>query len=395
MSEYPQASGDVDSVAPAELAERLRNGEPVSVLDVRNRNEMEAWPLSGESVTTHHVPYYRFVEANVNDSTGDLAGEVREALDEPILVICGRGEASGYVAEQLSREGIDAANLAEGMRGWARVYHAVELPLDADHAGDATVVQYQRPSSGCLAYLVVSGDEAVVVDPLRASVERYLADARDHGAELTAAVDTHVHADHVSGVRELAREAGAEVVLPAGATERGLAFDARLVEGGDRIEVGETGLDAVALPGHTSEMLGFRLGDLLFAGDTVFLESVARPDLEAGDEGAPDMARQLHATISTVDDDVRVAPAHFSDAARPDDRGAYVARMGDLRDRLPALSLPRDEFVDHLLEAMPPRPANYEEIIEVNLGRESADDETSFELELGPNNCAATAAGAD
>jgi glyoxylase-like metal-dependent hydrolase (beta-lactamase superfamily II) len=142
-------------------------------------------------------------------------------------------------------------------------------------------------------------------------------------------------------------------------------------------------------------MLGFRLGDLLFAGDTVFLESVARPDLEAGDEGAPDMARQLHATISTVDDDVRVAPAHFSDAARPDDRGAYVARMGNLRDRLPALSLPRDEFVDHLLEAMPPRPANYEEIIEVNLGRESADDETSFELELGPNNCAATAAGAD
>jgi hypothetical protein len=69
--------------------------------------------------------------------------------------------------------------------------------------------------------------------------------------------------------------------------------------------------------------------------------------------------------------------------------------MGDLRRRLRALSLPRDEFVDSLLAGMPPRPANYEEIIAVNLGRERADDEESFELELGPNNCAATTAGAD
>jgi glyoxylase-like metal-dependent hydrolase (beta-lactamase superfamily II) len=387
MSEYPQASGTVDSVSPTALAERLRTGEPVSVLDVRNRAESEAWPLSGESVTTYHVPYYRFVEANVNDAVDELAAEVRDALAEPILAICGRGEASAYVAEHLGEAGVDAANLAEGMRGWARVYHAVELPCD-----HATVIQYQRPSSGCLAYLVVSGGEALVVDPLRAFTERYLADARERGADLIAAVDTHVHADHVSGVRELASEADddVDVVLPDGARDRGLAFDARLVQSGETLAVGGAALEAVALPGHTTEMLGFRLGDLLFAGDTVFLESVARPDLEAGDEGAADAARRLHATLSTVDDDVRIAPAHFSDAARPDETGAYVARMGDLRGRLHALSLDREPFVDHVLADMPPRPANYEEIIEVNLGRDDTDDEESFELELGPNNCAAT-----
>jgi glyoxylase-like metal-dependent hydrolase (beta-lactamase superfamily II) len=391
MSEYPQASGDVDSVAPEELAARLRAGEPVSVLDVRNRTESAEWPLSGDSITTHHVPYYRFVEANVNDAVDDLASEVREALAEPILVVCGRGEASAYVAELLGTQEVDAANLAGGMRGWARVYRAVEL--DAD---DATVIQYQRPSSGCLAYLVISGDEALVVDPLRAFAGRYVDDARDHGAELVAAVDTHVHADHVSGVRELAAATDADVVLPAGARERGLAFDARLVAAGDTLQVGDVRLAAVALPGHTTEMLGYRLGDLLFAGDTVFLESVARPDLEAGDEGAPDAARRLHATLAGLDSEVTVAPGHFSDAARPDETGAYVARMGDLRERLHALSLSPDEFVDHVLAEMPPRPANYEEIIEVNLGRERVDDEASFELELGPNNCAATrAAGAD
>jgi hypothetical protein len=64
--------------------------------------------------------------------------------------------------------------------------------------------------------------------------------------------------------------------------------------------------------------------------------------------------------------------------------------MGALRDRLPALSLDREAFVEAILADMPPRPANYEEIIAVNLGRESADDDDAFELELGPNNCAAT-----
>ena len=390
MSEYPQASGPVDAVSPTTLAEQLRAGEPVSVLDVRNRADAEAWPLSGAAVSTVQIPYYRFVEADVTDAVDDIAREVRETLAQPILVVCGRGESSAYVAELLEAEGLDAANLDGGMRGWARVSHAVEIETDP-----ATVVQYQRPSSGCLSYLVVSGDEALVVDPLRAFTDRYVADARARDADLVAAVDTHVHADHVSGVRDLGAATDADVLLPAGARERGLSFDARLVAAGDTIEVGEVALDAVALPGHTTEMLGYRLGDLLFAGDTVFLESVARPDLEAGDEGAPDAARRLHATLSEIDDD-RIAPAHFSEAARPNDAGAYVARIEALRERLHALSLSRDEFVEYVLTDMPPRPANYEEIIAVNLGRESADADEAFELELGPNNCAATrAADAD
>ena len=387
MSEYPEASGDVDveAVAPAELAARLRAGDAVSVLDVRNRAEADEWPLSGETITTYHVPYYRFVEASVNDSVDELAGEVRDALDEPMLVVCGRGEASGFVAEQLVAEGVEAANLAEGMRGWARVYHAVDL----EPVGDVTVRQYQRPSSGCLAYLVVSGGEALVVDPLRAFAERYVDDARELGAELVAAVDTHVHADHVSGVRALRDRVGVEVLLPAGATERGFDFDASLLDAGDTLSVGEATLDAVALPGHTTEQLGLRLDETLMGGDTVFLESVARPDLEHGDAGAPEAARRLFDTLSSIDDDTLVAPAHFS-TARPDDSGAYAARMGALRERLGALSLDREAFVEYVLDEMPPRPANYEEIIAVNLGLDAVDDEESFELELGPNNCAAT-----
>jgi hypothetical protein len=68
-----------------------------------------------------------------------------------------------------------------------------------------------------------------------------------------------------------------------------------------------------------------------------------------------------------------------------------AARLGELRERLDLRSVDREPFVERVLAAMPPRPANHETIIEVNLGRASADGEEAFELELGPNNCAATA----
>jgi glyoxylase-like metal-dependent hydrolase (beta-lactamase superfamily II) len=394
---------DGDAISPEQLHELLETGERFTVLDVRNRAEHEAWPLESAPETVV-IPYQQFVQASVTGTVEDLAAD----LDGPVVAICGRGEASAHAAELLRETGIEAYNLAEGMRGWARVYVATTVSTPGpDGGGGLTVVQYRRPASGCLAYLVVSGDEAAVIDPLRAFADRYVADAREHGAPLRYAIDTHVHADHVSGVREVAAAASesesnggpVEVVLPAGARDRGLAFDARLVDDGDVIEVGAAAIEAVHLPGHTTELTGWRVGDLLVAGDTLFVESVARPDLERGDEGAPEAARRLHATLHdrvlTRPDDVRIAPGHYSAAAERAPDGTYTARLGDLRGSLSLLALDADEFVDAVLAEMPPRPNNFERIIETNLGRASVDDDEAFEVELGPNNCAATTTAAD
>jgi glyoxylase-like metal-dependent hydrolase (beta-lactamase superfamily II) len=376
---------DSPSITSEELFARLRDGEATTVLDVRDRDEFEAWHVDGRAAAAVQRPHVKFVAASATGTVADLVAD----LADPIVVVCARGQSSAQVAEMLIEEGRDAANLAGGMEAWAEYYAAAEVPHD-----EATVVQYQRPSSGCLAYLVVSGDEAAVVDPLRAFADRYVADAEAHGATLTYAVDTHVHADHVSGVRTLA-ESGADVVLPAGADDRGLAFepDRRLADG-DSLRVGDVLIDAVALPGHTTEMTGLALGDLHLVGDTLFLRSVARPDLEAGAEGAPELARRLHATlgerIRALPDDSRIAPGHFADPADARDR-LYVDALPALVGSIPALSMDEDAFVDHVVSDVPPRPNNYERIIDVNLGRETADDETAFELELGPNNCAVSA----
>jgi len=382
----PDPPAEHPSLTAATLKERLDADEPVRLLDVRDRDEFEAWHIDAPTVTATQLPFAKFLQAKVTGTVDDLLDDIDG--DGPITAVCARGEASAFVAGLLVDHGVDARNLADGMDGWARLYESHQLPADA-----ATVLQYERPATGCLSYLVVSDGEAAVVDPLQAFTDRYVADAAAHDATLRYAVDTHVHADHVSGVRHLAGDHDVEPVVPARAVDRGLSFEVTELPADGSLALGSVTVDAVPLPGHTTGMTGFRVGTTLLAGDSIFLESVARPDLEAGDDGAGELARTLYETLterlSALPDETLVAPGHHSETTEPAADGTYTARLGDLLDRLPALALDRETFVERICGDIPPRPANFERIVAINLGADGADDDTAFELELGPNNCAA------
>jgi len=385
-------TGAAPSITPAEFHRRLSTGAPLTVLDLRDRDEVETWHIEGEDVMLRQAPMVRFVAAEAKGTIEDLAAELE--LGESVIVVCGEGEASDHVAGLLNDAGVEARNLAGGMAAWADLYSAAEIDIGSDgdaETGDLTVVQYHRPSSGCLSYMIASGGEAALVDPLWAFVDRYVEDARERGVSITAVVDTHVHADHVSGVRDLAAESDARTVVPAGARDRGLAFEAETIGDGDEIRVGNTSLAARHAPGHTTEMTALRVGELLLSGDSLFLHSVARPDLERGSEGARDLAERLHATLRdllALPGDTLVAPGHVAPGAGPRGDGTHAATLDTLRDRLDLLGLDREAFVERVLADMPPRPANYERIIAANLGREDLGATEAFELELGPNNCA-------
>ena len=387
--EYPEPPVDPGSIAPAELARRIVDGEPVRLLDVRNRDEFETWHVVGPSVTATQLPFSKALQAQVTDSVPDLAAQVDG--EGPITVVCARGESSAYVAGLFEQAGIEAHNLAEGMRGWARVYETHEITAPGDDG--PTLLQYQRPSSGCLGYLLVSEDEAAVVDPLRAFTDRYGVDAADRGATVEYVIDTHVHADHVSGLRTVAEATGGEMRMSERARDRGVSYDVGTLSEDDPPSLGAVDLRAVPLPGHTTGMTGIAVGDLLLTGDSLFVESVARPDLEEGDEGAAELAAELYDSLQEgllrFPDSMVVAPGHRDDGTPRAEDGTVTARLGTVRDRVEALSLGRDEFVDHVLAALPPQPNEYERIIETNLGRETLDDEGAFAVELGPNNCAA------
>ncbi|MCO8253967.1 MBL fold metallo-hydrolase [Haladaptatus sp. AB618] len=380
-----------DALSPTELYDRLQRGESLSILDVRNRDEFEAWHI--DAPRTIQRPYAEFMGAKVRGEIPELVESLDlDSADEdgPVVAVCPQGDASEGVAELLREEGLDVLNLEEGMEGWAKVLVAREIDADS-----GTVVQYERPSSGCLSYLVISDDEAAVIDPLREFADRYVADAAERGADLRYAIDTHVHADHVSGIRAVAERSEATPVLPTGAEERGLAFDAThvtLVADGDKLELGDGTLTALHAPGHTSEMTLFRFDGVLFSADTLFLDGIGRPDLEAGSDGARSLADSLYATlhdrIRSLPGETLVAPGHVRSGTPRASDGTFTAPLSAVRDSVSLLSLDRDEFVARVADDLPPRPANYEEIVSVNLGRETVDSETAFELELGPNNCA-------
>jgi len=386
--DFPTPESDVDSVTPGSLKARIDGGEPVTILDARMSSDYEEWRVDGENVTSINVPYFQFLDEEIDD---DVLASIPD--DQHVTVLCAKGGASEYVAGALADRGYDVDHLEEGMNGWASIYESHEV---TEYDGVGTLLQYQRPSSGCLGYLLYDDGEAAIVDPLRAFTDRYLADADELGVELNYAFDTHVHADHVSGLRELA-DAGVEAVLPAAAADRGVTYadDVTLTADGDEFAVGDATIETVFTPGHTTGMTSYLLDESLLAtGDGLFVESVARPDLEEGDDGAPDAARTLYDSLRnrvlTLDDDVLVGGAHFSDAAEPAADGTYTAPIGELRERMDALSMDKDAFVETVLADMPPRPANYEDIIATNLGQNVVDDDEAFTLELGPNNCAAS-----
>jgi glyoxylase-like metal-dependent hydrolase (beta-lactamase superfamily II)/rhodanese-related sulfurtransferase len=386
--DFPTPDATVEGIEPATLKNRIDAGEEITLLDARMAGEYDEWHIDGETVTSINVPYFEFLDDDIDQDVLDRIPDDRE-----VTVLCAKGGASEFVGGTLVDRGYDVTHLEDGMNGWAEIYETVEV---TDYDGAGTLLQYQRPSSGCLGYFLYDDGEAAIVDPLRAFTDRYLADAEELGVDLTFALDTHVHADHISGVRDLDEE-GVEGVIPAAAVDRGITYadDLTTAADGDSFAVGDATIETIHTPGHTTGMTSYLIDDSLLAtGDGLFVESVARPDLEEGDDGAPEAARMLYESLQqrvlTLADDVLIGGAHFSDAAEPAADGTYTAPIGQLREEMDALGMAEDDFVDLILSDMPPRPANYEEIIATNLGQNSVDDEKAFTLELGPNNCAAS-----
>jgi glyoxylase-like metal-dependent hydrolase (beta-lactamase superfamily II) len=396
MSDSAGATSGTDSVHPETLATEIRRGQAVTLLDVRDRDEFEAWHVDGPGVDAAQVPYNRLVAARVKN---DLERLVLETFGyRPpgrLTVVCAAGRSSAEIAAFLREAGFAAANLEGGMDGWADVYTAATVSA---YEGPGTLVQYHRPATGCLAYLIVHDGEAAVVDPLRSRADRYVADASNVAGRLTLAVDTHVHADHLSGVRSVAEGTMATPLVPVGARDRGLAFDAETVDPGPipdgtaAFTVGDVTVRALSVPGHTPEMTAFRVGNVLLSGDSLLLGSVARPDLADPDrsrERAGTLFDAVQGLIEGLAPDTVVAPGH----AGPTDvvsANGFVAELGTLRRDVSLLGLDRAAFVDRIASDLPPRPANHDRIVATNLGQEQLEDESAREVELGPNNCAAT-----
>ncbi|HEU5315091.1 MAG TPA: MBL fold metallo-hydrolase, partial [Chloroflexota bacterium] len=232
--------------------------------------------------------------------------------------------------------------------------------------------QVLYPATGCASYLLgcLSEETLAVVDPHEALVDEYVGRAAAAEARIVAIVETHVHADHRSGARALAEKTGAPIYLHAAAD---VDYAREAVRDGDVIELGNTLLRVAHTPGHTPDSMTL-LGadkkrgtdDVWFAltGDTLFVGDAGRPDLY-GDGSAEDFAAQLYGSLYgrllALEDHVEVWPAHFlGSACGKGMSGKPASTIGFERRWNAALRLgSREAFVRHMLEGLPPAPAEH------------------------------------
>lgn len=233
---------------------------------------------------------------------------------------------------------------------------------------------------GCLAqasYLIGSDGEAAVVDPRR-DVDEYLAEAERQGLDIKYVVETHLHADFVSGHRELAERTGAEIVFGARA---GAGFPHRAVADGDELPLGRALLRILETPGHTPESISVLVFEsrsdaeprMVLTGDTLFIGDVGRPDL-VGKKGftAEAMAgllyESLHQKLLRLPDSVAVYPAHGAGSLCGKNLSRETSStIGEQRRSNYALQpMPRDAFVRMMTADLPEVPQYFPLDVEIN-----------------------------
>jgi hydroxyacylglutathione hydrolase len=233
-------------------------------------------------------------------------------------------------------------------------------------------------AGSCASYLFgcTSHSKLEVVDPHVDFVDDYVAAAAAIGAPIVAVFETHVQADHLSGLPALVERTGATAYLPAGA---GVEFEHVALEDGEVVELGNTFVTAIATPGHAPAHHAYAVADrrrgteelwLVFSGDSLLIGDVGRPDLHvAGD--AHGQARRLHTSLRRLlelPDHVVIYPSHYGGSVCGRGlSGNPVSSVGFERAHNPLLALSDpDAFADALLKDMPPRPVEQGRIVAAN-----------------------------
>jgi glyoxylase-like metal-dependent hydrolase (beta-lactamase superfamily II)/rhodanese-related sulfurtransferase len=387
--------------SPAELHRHLSENSQFAILDVRNQSEFNAWKIEGKvPIDTTNISYFDLLDPEGEDE--ELATAFARAIPKrlkdglprrgPILAVCAKGETSPHVAEGLRRLGYQAFNLEGGMAAWGDHYEVRVV----EETPRLTILQISRPARGCLSYLLAGGGEAMVVDPAR-HIEIYTGIAAERKLRITAVLDTHLQADHLSGGVALAKAVGADYwlhpydsiypddLLPA-------TFSFRYLQDGTAFKLGEVSVRALHLPGHTLGMINPLVDErFLLSGDTLFIGSIGRPDLGGKARAWIPLLFDSLKQVLELPDPTIALPAHFSRMREADEQGCYRAPVSALRSRnegLRMLGQGLAAFSAYIEASLPEHPQSYDDIRRVNTGLLQVDEAKASELELGRNRCA-------
>jgi glyoxylase-like metal-dependent hydrolase (beta-lactamase superfamily II)/rhodanese-related sulfurtransferase len=373
----------MEKITSAQLGKRLESDEKFLVLDVRDRGAFNRAHIEGRrGIKTLNIPY-----SDVNEKV------IKEKIpkDLEVVVVCFKGISAGSIAKHLNNLGHHVSVLDGGMEGWFEFVDQKKI-VEEPHLA---IYQFVRTSRGCLSYVVVSDGEAIVIDPLR-NVDPYV----QLDLQLKFVIDTHAHADHISGGSTLAKQFNVPYYLhpydgihPIDVLPAKTSYEPSWEE--KVYSFGKGRLRTIHIPGHTLGNMALLLNDkYLFSGDSIFLSSVSRPDLG----GKADTWTNLHYAslqkLMELPDSTLVLPAHFSSLDEANEERNFSQTLGHLKKSNEGLVMAQkslSEFSEYILSNLPKAPPEYIDIKRVNIGLMHVDEQKAQELESGKNICAVAA----
>lgn len=327
------------------------------------------------------------IEGARNIPLGSLDAELT-SFDPSVTIafLCRSGNRSGQAAERFRERGFQAINLLGGMLAW-----------DSFRQSGAALLcqQFYLDCLSQASYLIIdkTSKRAVVVDPTR-DVQQYINTARTHGATIELVLETHFHADFLSGHLELAQATGATIGYGSHAAPE---FATRLFADGERYSLGEVELEILHTPGHTPESISIVVREhandstpyAVLTGDTMFIGDVGRPDLlvsvgHTATELGTMLYHSLHEKLLTLPDATRVLPAHGAGSACGKNLSTEtMSTIGEQRATNYALAATDvDAFIDIVTEGQPTAPGYFAYDAKLNSQNRAILDETAAPKKL-------------
>ncbi|PWI47146.1 hypothetical protein CEE45_13095 [Candidatus Heimdallarchaeota archaeon B3_Heim] len=358
-------------ISPERFHKKIQSGDVPIIVDVRNAKDFADWNL----LNSINFPIMKLMKSK------DFPEEFK---DSEIVLICGKGKDSYTGAEQLHSLGYNVKSLAGGMTAWNHVFDNIEVTSDSD----LELIQLRRVAKGCLSYFLYSNGEAIVIDPAH-NVSPYVKMAEEKDVAITRIIDTHLHADHISGARDLAQKTGAEYfVSPNDPYE----FEFNQLKEDTTFSIGnKVLLHAMSTPGHTPGSTSLRMKDLgVLTGDILFIDGIGRPDLaNKSAEFAKDLYYSLHQRLAVLPSNMFYAPAHHGKFTLDHFNTPLVSAIQTFKENS-ILQKNENAFIEYAVQTsqQTKQPSSHQTIRQVNSGKLILSPIQIGELEIGPNRCA-------
>jgi len=359
--------------------ELIKNDDDsILILDIRASDNFNDWKIKNSK----NIDVYQDIwQGNIDKVKEKLSSLPK---DKKIVTVCNAGVTSQKASELLESLGYNTLVLEKGMMGWNSLHQNV----DVINEGDLLLKQIIRTGKGCLSYLIGSNStkECFIVDPSQ-FVNEYTELVKELGFTIKGVLETHVHADHLSGAKLLADKTKTKYYISG----KDLKAETEFVDlkNDDEIQDGENKIKVIETPGHTDGSVCFLVnGKALLTGDTLFLDGVGRPDLGRTKEDIEIGARKLYSTLNklkTLDKNLVILPTHFTQY----DKVPISEKLNILLENNKPLKIDNEnEFVDYILNNLPNTPPNYEQIKNINNNLIQMPLQEGEKLEFGPNRCA-------